>query len=232
HAGKPLKTIANINQAIALKYDRSKSLFKTRDANNYKKVLDGRNIHRYYLEWGGYYLAYDINKIHSCKRTDIFDADEKIFFRRVGDRLIATYDDSQFYALNTLVVITLTPHTKISLKYLLGLINSSLMNFYYVTYLKSTKKVFSEIQARQLSQLPINIINFADPADVARHDLMVSLVEKMLSLQKELAAAKIKLEKNIFQRQIVATDRQIDQLVYQLYGLTDEEIKIVEEAVK
>jgi hypothetical protein len=99
---------------------------------------------------------------------------------------------------------------------------------YYVTYLKSTKKVFSEIQARQLAQLPIRTINFYDPADKARHDRMVALVEQMLELHKRLAAAHTQAEQDLYQHQIAATDRQIDALVYELYGLTAEEIAVVE----
>jgi len=226
--GVPLGELANLNQAIALKYDRSKSLFTEVKAKNYKPVLDGRNINRYELAWGGQYLSYDVKNIHSCKRTDIFEANEKIFFRRVGDRLIATYDDKQFYALNTLVVITPREQMIFSLKYLLALINSILLNFYYVKYLKSTKKVFSEIQARQLAQLPIRTISFDDPSDVARHDQMVSLVDQMLELNKKLAESKVPQATEMLKRQIESTDRQIDDHVYKLYDLTDEEIKIVE----
>ncbi len=225
-----LGEITNINQAIALKHDRSKSLFKHKDADNYKPVLDGRNIRRYAHEWGEEYLAYDVKNIHSCKRTDIFEAKEKIFFRRVGDRLIATYDDAQFYALNTLVVITMKSLSKLSLKYVIGLINSKLLNYYYETYLKSTKKVFSEIQARQIAQLPIRTIDFSDPSDVARHDRMTSLVDSMLALHKQIQEARTPHEQTALQRQIEATDRQIDALVYELYELTEEEIKIVEES--
>ena len=61
---------------------------------------------------------------------------------------------------------------------------------------------------------------------------MVQLVETMLKLHKQLAAAKTSHEKTAFQRQIDATDKQIDQLVYELYGLTEEEIRIVEETTK
>jgi hypothetical protein len=60
------------------------------------------------------------------------------------------------------------------------------------------------------------------------HDRMVSLVEAMLRLHKQLAAALTPTERAPLQRQIEATDRQIDLLVYELYGLTEEEIKIVE----
>lgn len=73
-------------------------------------------------------------------------------------------------------------------------------------------------------------INFDDPADAARHDRMVALVERMLDLHKKLAAAAIPADKELYGRQIEAADRQIDALVYELYGLTEEEVAIVEGA--
>jgi hypothetical protein len=76
---------------------------------------------------------------------------------------------------------------------------------------------------------PIRTIDFSDPKDVARHDRMVTLVERMLSLHERLTEAKIEGERTVVQHQIDATDRQIDQLVYALYDLTDEEIEIVEQ---
>jgi hypothetical protein len=79
-----------------------------------------------------------------------------------------------------------------------------------------------------VEQLPIRTINFDDPADVARHDKMVTLVERMLALHRKLAATSIPADKTLYQRQIQATDRQIDALAYELYGLTGEEIAIVE----
>lgn len=58
---------------------------------------------------------------------------------------------------------------------------------------------------------------------------MIKLVEAMLKLHQEAAATRTEHEKNLLRRQIEATDRQIDRLVYELYGLTEEEIAIVEE---
>ncbi len=68
--------------------------------------------------------------------------------------------------------------------------------------------------------------------DAARHEKMVGLVERMLALHERLAEAKIERERTVIGHQISATDKQIDNLVYELYGLTDEEIKIVEEATR
>jgi len=84
---------------------------------------------------------------------------------------------------------------------------------------------------RFIVQLPVRTIDFSDPADMARHDRMVNLVQTILDLHKQLATAKTAHEKTILQRQIAATDHQIDQLVYDLYGLTEEEIRIVEEGI-
>ena len=214
-----------------MKHDRSKWLFKEKLDSNYKPILDGRNINRYSLSWDGHYLKYDLSAIHSCKRNDIFEIDEKIFFRRVGSSLVATFDNLKYYALNTLVVITFKNLRALNIKYILGLINSSAMNFYYLNYLKSTKKVFSEIQARQLAQIPIRQIDFNNKKEKSRHDQMLAYVETMLELNKKLPKLKTEHEKTVIQRQIDATDRKIDKLVYKLYDLTDNEITIVEESV-
>jgi type II restriction/modification system DNA methylase subunit YeeA len=79
--------------------------------------------------------------------------------------------------------------------------------------------------------MPFREVVFSNPADVARHDKMVALVEEMLELHKRLAAAKSDADNQRLQRAIKATDRKIDALVYELYGLTDEEIRIVEESL-
>jgi adenine-specific DNA-methyltransferase len=221
--------LVNINQAIALKYDRNSCLFKEPRDDRYKKVLDGRDIKRYATYFSGNYLLYDIAKIHSCKREDIFLAKEKIFFRRVGDRIIATLDIEKYYALNTLVVVT--PRAEgVGLKFILGLMNSVLLNSYYKLFLKSTKKVFSEIQARQIEQLPICSIDFDNPIDKKMHDDLVVLVDRMLELNKRLAPIRNIYcnERDELIRDIERTDKEIDNLVYELYGLNEEERKIVE----
>ena len=57
---------------------------------------------------------------------------------------------------------------------------------------------------------------------------MVELVNRMLELHRHLAAARTEADRELYSRQITATDKEIDALVYELYGLTQEEIKIVE----
>jgi len=117
-----------------------------------------------------------------------------------------------------------------SLHYLQALLGSPLLDFYLRQVSSPFRGGYWSYGKRFIQQLPIRPINFDDPADVARHDKMVALVERMLALHRKLAAATVPPDKELYQRQIEATDRQIDALVYELYGLTEEEIEIVEGA--
>jgi hypothetical protein len=76
--------------------------------------------------------------------------------------------------------------------------------------------------------LPIRAIDFNNPDEKAMHDRMVQLVERMLDLHKKKQHANADSEKELFEHQIKATDNEIDELVYKLYRLSEEEIKIVE----
>ncbi|MHB9035008.1 MAG: hypothetical protein ACYC6L_18415, partial [Anaerolineae bacterium] len=84
------------------------------------------------------------------------------------------------------------------------------------------------INVGQLAELPIRIINFSNSVDAALHDQMVALVERMLQLHRDLAAASTPPQRELLQRQISAADAEIDRLVYRLYDLTAEEIALVE----
>jgi hypothetical protein len=69
-------------------------------------------------------------------------------------------------------------------------------------------------------------------SDKSRHERMVTLVEQMLALHQQAAGARTPQEQTALERQIAATDTQIDHLVYDLYGVTEDEIKIVEGAAQ
>lgn len=112
---------------------------------------------------------------------------------------------------------------------MLGLLNSKLLQrVFQLQNPQMIEKVFAEIKVIYVERLPIRKVDMNNPAEKARHDRMVELVERMLDLHKQLAAAKTDHAKTNLQRQIDATDAQIDKPVYELYELTPDEIKIVE----
>jgi hypothetical protein len=114
-----------------------------------------------------------------------------------------------------------------SLHYLQGILSSRLLDFYLYQVSSPFRGGYWSYGKRFIEQLPIRIINFDIKQDKDKHDCMVSLVEQMLLLDQKLGSAKSPIEKNVTQKQMEIVDRQINQLVYELYEVTDEEIEIV-----
>jgi len=124
-------------------------------------------------------------------------------------------------------VLNLVPsHTETGVSFALGVLNSKITSWFYVNNsMIAQKDDFPQVYISALAALTI------PTADKAQHDQMVSLVETMLNLHQQLAAAAIPQAKTMLRRQIEATDRQIDRLVYALYRLAEDEIRLVEGAV-
>ncbi len=123
--------------------------------------------------------------------------------------------------------ITLLEESQISYLYLLGLLNSRLLSSYLKTITTTFRGGYIALNRQYIEQLPIRAIDFSDPNDKTRHDSIVELVGRMLSLYSRIDNAGTPHEKTIIQQQIDITDQQIDRLVYELYGLTQEEIKAI-----
>jgi hypothetical protein len=150
----------------------------------------------------------------------------KIIFPDIAKTPRFTLDEFGYYGANTTYFI---PRRDL---YLLALLNSKLGEFYFVVTcagLEGKEEVYLRFFGQYLEGFPIRTIDFSDAEDAERHERMVGLVERMLGLHERLAEARIERERTVIGHQISATDRQIDALVYELYGLTEDEIAIVEE---
>ena len=110
--------------------------------------------------------------------------------------------------------------------YILGLLNSKLLFKYLLTISTFLRGGYVRFWTQYLSQIPI--YTPTSQSDYSACNRIVQLVEQMLNLHQGLTEAQTPPAKKMIQQQIKATDRQINQLVYQLYELTDEEIDIVE----
>jgi hypothetical protein len=154
----------------------------------------------------------------------------KIIYPDIAKESRLTFDDKGLYFGNTVYFIPIDD------KYLLGLLNSRMMFAYFKRIAAVLGDADKGGRIRWFSQdvvkLPIRVINPQNNFDASIRNKIVSLVDSMLSLHKQLAEAKSAAQKEVTQRQINATDAEIDRLVYELYGLTDDEIRIVEEGTK
>jgi hypothetical protein len=152
----------------------------------------------------------------------------RILLRRLVNRrrrLMATLTTDTFITNKNLYTLLPGDET-LDVRVLLSVINSKLISYLYLKQVsQATKDDFPQVTIRDIKALP-----FPPPERIAHtSDTVVALVDRMLELHKKLAAASIPPDKTLYQRQIEATDAQIDALVYELYGLSEDEIRIVEE---
>jgi type I restriction-modification system DNA methylase subunit len=126
--------------------------------------------------------------------------------------------------------IAIADSVQLSPEYILALLNSRLLfwrlrqisNVFRGGWITCTKQYFGE--------LPIRSLDLSEPTDKGRHDKIISLVDQMLSAKQQLGGAQSDKDKDFYENKCASLDRQIDALVYELYGLTPDEIKIVEGA--
>lgn len=187
----------------------------------YLPFLLGKSISRYDYHCK-YYAKYEDLIIIGGTRDFVKQTKTpRLLIRRTGDSLCLTYSENIELIESTLYILTAD---NIKLKVLLGILNSKLLTFYLRQKLITNRQGYPQILMWQLEKLPIKL----DKIDKSFESNIFKSVEIIIETKEKLKITKTPAEKTALQRQIDATDKQIDQLVYQLYGLTGEEIMIIE----
>ena len=211
--------------------DDKKFILKEKQNNDCYKIFRGRNIKSYQLNWDNEYIWYrpDLMKEKvGClpHSKTFFEVPEKLITQRVNSsmQLLVAYDNEKNYFLDTTNVTRYeTWDKKHSLKYICGLLNSKLLNYWYCNKYK-----MPTIGLYELHSIPIRTIDFSIKSEKEKHDHTVTLVEQMLESKKKFAEAKTDKDKNFYEQKCKSLDTQIDNLVYELYDLTEDEIAIIE----
>jgi adenine-specific DNA-methyltransferase len=195
----------------------------------YKKYLDGKDVKRYYLGWSGEYLSY--GKHLAEPRESVPFSGSRILVRQIPSKsplcINAVYTKEEYLNdINSMIIFNIT--RKYHYNYILALINSRLISFWFdKTFDKFQRKIFPQFKVKELAAFPIRKIDFENSIEKTPHDDLVALVDVMLDLNKKIHTAKGS-QKDQIQRQIDKTDKEIDNIVYKLYGITEEERKIIE----
>jgi hypothetical protein len=112
--------------------------------------------------------------------------------------------------------------------YILGLLNSKVLEFFHKQTSVPKAGGFFEYKTQFLNPYPIYIINYQQDSEVETYKKITELVKRMIENKTLMKKVKVDNEKDYLQKKCSIIDRQIDQLVYELYGLNEEEIKIIE----
>ena len=247
------------------------------------KYLEGNNVVRYSINWSGQYLKYGEN-LAAPRSVELFNG-KKIIIREITGafpkNIISTYTE-EFYLYNrSNIGIIEKENKKIDLKYILVVLNSTLISYYFMkNTAKSVRKLFPKIILNDLRKFPFKEISLKEQQQ------FIEKANKILTLNKEFQEilqkfqrmimrefslekistklqnwyllnfaefikelSKVKVKLNLSQKadwedyfiaekskaetlnnEITKTDKEIDRMVYELYGLNEKEIEIIEKS--
>ncbi len=198
---------------------------KKKQTEEWKPFYDGKHIGRYLLLWNNdNWINY--GKWLAAPRNSENFIDEKILIRKItGETLIANYIPYTSYC-NTLLFVLKIKDSIFSYSSLTGVLNSLLIGWYFRKKFQiSDDDTFPQIMIRDILQFPVPDLNNNTGQEIGKS------VKKLIKLNEQLQKTKIPAGIEQLKTQVEFFDNKINQLVYQLYELTDEEIKIVEESV-
>ncbi len=248
--------LTGYNKAFIIDSSTKDNLIKksNNSGNIIKPILRGRDVHKYSVKWAELWLILTKNGIdvkdylsiykhlksfgekikkradqgenwwnlRACSYYNLFEQKKIIYPETTVRRSEFYYDEDGYYIDKTCFMITGE-----NLKFLNGVLSSKLIEWYLESELRLLGKRSIQYSKRFMEAVPIPQLskhNYSISKDIEKKvDLILNLKRKFSNAREPQIRIKL-------QRQIDTTDRQIDNLVYQLYGLTDEEIKIVEES--
>ena len=216
-----LGSLAHVMVGINTGYIKDVLVSDKKRGDNFHKMLAGREIGRYSISWGGQWICYDSDLVKSQGKLGRSLPPEWIFTepkilvqrtrRGMKRKLNATYDENGYYNLNR-VSNVIVKDKKVSPKYILAILNSSLMDYYFQHYFNEY-----EVKPYHLKQLPIKIVGEDSQEDV------ITLVNEMLKLTQKLGLESSQLKKEYLREEINKIDSLIDLKVCELYGFITKE---------
>jgi ribosomal protein L20A (L18A) len=159
-----------------------------------------------------------------CWDREVHLAEHKIIIRQIGVEPTATLLLEKIAVTGNIFTIRAKNNNVEFEKFILAIINSKLIKYFWQIMFADFKNSFPQVTIESLSQIPIKQQELE--SDVVK--ALCAFANKMMEIKELLLVAKTDNEKEYLEKKCKGLDRQIDALVYELYGLTEEEIKIVE----
>ena len=173
---------------------------------------------------------HSLYSLHRAREEHIFLKPHKLVGVITEDEIVLALDTCKTFATDGLYLFGLK--SSYDIRYVMGILNSQLFVSIYRLLSLEEGRTLAQVKPTVLANLPIRTIDLTSPQSRARHDKLVALVDKMLLLAPKLRSAKSDGDRATLQNAVAATDRAIDALVYELYGLTPDEIALVEASAK
>ncbi len=197
----------------------------------FKPLLEGADVKRYSVLWGKKeFISYG-NWLGAPREQRFFTA-PRILIRQIVSgkplRIYAGYTDKEIYNTQSVFNIISKDENRLNTKYLLGLLNSNLMNFYHGhKYLDLSKNLFQKILIQNCKKFPIKTIDYQNKDEAQLQTEIITLVDQLLKLNEEKTEARIQSKISHLDGKIEFCEDRINEIVNKLYGLEQPEIDLI-----
>ncbi len=219
----------NVGKEKRAKSDLAKKIFLDHKFNA-KSIMywKGRDIDRYKAKKEtGRFFRNDYATLVKENETvylneSVYNSNPKIIFRQTADHIIAVLDEDKRWFDGSAIGLIKSQESNYDILYLLGILNSKYSKWYYHKLVNEEGRVFAQVKLSKAKQIPIRVIDFSEKEQKKLHDSLVELVKRMIELNSDFDSKANELSDSV--------DKAIDKLVYELYDLKPEQIKVIEEA--
>jgi len=193
---------------------------KPKIGKNWLPLMRGSLMNRYTNFWDNNSWINYGEWLAAPRSPAVFEAEEKIIVRQTGDRIIATLIGSNIICRNNLHILI---SNEINHKFILGILNSKLTDFYYQQINPERGEALAEVKKQHVEQLPIpKGVSEKQQTEIIKH------VEQLLQLNKDKQNATLPNQLEMISNRIEHTEDKINQIVYVLYELNADEINRIE----
>jgi hypothetical protein len=199
----------------------------TEAKGNFLPALEGKRVQRYVCEPPEIAVRLDSRKpLHGTSNEARFRAAAFLIRQTAAFPIVGPHEHATHFR-NSLLGL-FVPKDGFHVNYFVGVLNSRLMRFVYMESTREAQqRAFPQVKLAALRALPMRWLDLANPVDKRRHDALVQLVDDALQTQKRVSKEKNPIRKEALQRAFEILDRDIDKHVFELYGVSEEEIRLI-----
>ena len=201
-----LKEIIEFKQGIIT--GNNKKFITFENLENTKKIITGKDFNRYFLSYNGENVIYDPTLLHRARKKEIFELDNKILLRQTGSFPICTIDNEKYYTLDTVHNGKII-NDDFNIFYILTLLNSKLLKFYYIDSINEEGKIYAQVKIIYIDELPIKNISLEEQKP------FIEKADIMIELNKELQNKIKKFKNRLFSNLEIKESKKIN-LFYEL----------------
>lgn len=231
-----INDVAEVVAGIATGNIRKKLLTRDEGKANARKVLEGKDVQKFYHKWSGLYFIDDKSLIDrkngeyaTFMRNDMINK-EKLIIRQTADRFICSYDNDKYYILNTLYSLVIRDgyENLLDIKYILALLNSKLYYFLYSTLIREKGKLFPQLKIFHIQYSPICI-----PSKSVQQKIK-SIVDEIILLNKDINIGNNMNRYDIYEykERKESLNTLLDEIIFDVFDLTLKEIEVINTEIK